>query len=211
MILSLILLQGMLAGRADDRSTDILQKISATLNGYQHYEVVFSFVVRDSPSDVSPSMAGSYLVSGEKYYVDLDMREVYCDGKTKYEVDKQNREVTIDRVNPADRTFLANPTRAFEFLDGSFTHQLGDPQHYGGKNCDMVALTAVEKLSGLSHARLYVDRATGLPAGVVYAIDESSSEIDVTVKQITPFPSINPKRFVFERSRYKGFELIDFR
>jgi len=206
-----MLLSGALAGRANDRSTAILQKISTTLNGYKHYEVAFSFVVRNSPSDVSPSMAGSYVVSGEKYYVDLDVHEVYCDGTTKYEVDKQNREITIDRVNPADRSFLANPTRAFEFLDGTFTHRLDEEQSYGGKICDVVELTAVERSSGLNDARLYVDRQTGLPVGMVYYIDGSSSEVDVTVKKITPLPSVDPKVFIFSRSRYKDFEWIDFR
>lgn len=206
-----MLLSGASAGRADDRSTAILQKISTTLNGYKHYEVTFSFVVRNSPSDASSPMTGSYVVSGEKYYIDLDIREVYCDGKTKYEVDRQNREVTIDRVDPSDRSFLANPTRAFEFLGGSFTHRIEDVQGFGRKNCDVVALTAVEKSSGLSDARLYVDRATGLPAGMIYYIDGASSEVDVTVKKITPFPSVDPKVFIFNRSRYKDFELIDFR
>jgi len=210
-IIILAFLSGTWAGRADDRSTAILQKISTTLNGYKNYEVAFSFVVRNSPSDVSSPITGSYVVSGEKYYIDLDMREVYCDGKTKYEVDRENREVTIDKVNPADRSFLANPTQAFDFLDGTFTHRFEEKQSYGGKSCDMIALTAVDKSSGLSDARLYVDCHTGLPASVIYAVGGSSSEIEVTVKKITPLSSVAPKRFIFDRSRYGDFELIDFR
>ena len=43
--------------------------------------------------------SGSYAVAGDSYHIVLPQAEVYCDGKVRYEIDHERREVNVDVVD----------------------------------------------------------------------------------------------------------------
>ena len=49
--------------------------------------------------DMAP-IAGFFMVEGDGYYINLDVMEVYSDGKLRYEVNNQRKEVVEDRGEP---------------------------------------------------------------------------------------------------------------
>ena len=68
----------------------------------------------------STTLYGSIKVDGDAYYLMLGNMEVYSDGKLRYEINNERKEVTEDRVNLDSHDLLTNPTRAFTFLDSEF-------------------------------------------------------------------------------------------
>ena len=193
---------------ADERSSALLNRLSSRIEGYGNYRVEFTVYI---PGLQPQQIEGYYLVNGDKYYISVEDSEVYCDGKVKYEVNRADREVTIDAVNPAERNILSNPTRAFEFLDGSFTHSVQGEVSVGEKRCDRILLSPVDKTLGLSQVTLDVDRETGLPVRLSYRLEGASAPISIGIDRIVPHAAADPASFVFNRSKYKGFEMIDFR
>ena len=193
---------------ADERSSALLDRLSSRIAGYGNYRVEFTVYV---PGLQPQQIEGYYLVNGNKYYITVEDREIYCDGKLKYEVNPADREVTIDRVDPSDRNILSNPTRAFEFLDGAFTHVWQKEETFDGKRCDVIALHPSDPTWGLTEVSLAIDRATGLPARLSYRLEGSSAPIVVGIDRIVPRVAGDSAAYLFDRNKYKGFEMIDFR
>lgn len=76
-------------------------------------------------------MNGYFMVEDDSYYIQLGAMEVYCDGKYRYEINNERKEVTEDRVNHDSRDLLTNPTRAFEFLEEEFKSSIHETIHNG--------------------------------------------------------------------------------
>ena len=65
-------------------------------------------------------ITGYFMVEGDAYYISLGIMEVYSDGKLRYEINNERKEVSEDRVDLKSHDLLTNPTRAFSFLDSEF-------------------------------------------------------------------------------------------
>lgn len=76
-------------------------------------------------------MNGYFMVEDDSYYIQLGVMEVYSDGKLRYEINNERKEVTEDRVNLSSRDLLTNPTRAFEFVEEEFTASISENIHNG--------------------------------------------------------------------------------
>ncbi|MDE6862062.1 MAG: hypothetical protein K2J31_04895, partial [Alistipes sp.] len=86
--------------------TDWLGELSRTMKG--RYGVGFTMEMQGAQP-----MEGYYAVDGDNYYLTLGVSEVYGDGKLRYEINIERKEVTEDRVNIGSFDLLNNPTRAF--------------------------------------------------------------------------------------------------
>lgn len=67
---------------------------------------------------------GLFMVADDSYYLSLGKMEVYSDGKLRYEVNNERKEVTIDRVDLTSHDILTNPTNAFRFASDEFDMSL---------------------------------------------------------------------------------------
>ena len=56
-------------------------------------------------------ISGYFMVEGDAYYISLGIMEVYSDGKLRYEINNERKEVVEDRVNLEACHLLTNPTR----------------------------------------------------------------------------------------------------
>ncbi len=203
----LLLLIGSLTARADEKADALLAKMSATMRGWKSYRV--EFALRADPSQ--QQVMGSYVVSGQRYRLAAAGREVFSDGTLKYEVNPEDKEVVIDKINPKDRSILSNPTKIFDFSSEIFNSSYAGQVTRNGRKCDRVVLSPRGDDHGITQVSLLLDAANGLPAGLDYLLDGVSEpvEIDITdVKQITA-PADGD--FRFDKAKFKGYEIIDFR
>lgn len=188
------------AGHADE----ILRKLAGRIAAMGDYTAVFE--VRAEGNVIT----GTYAVSGSKYYMQTDEYEVICDGKTRWEVNRTDEEVLIDRADPADRNILSNPTRAFEFAPDIFGSSYKGTEDRGGKVADIVELTPRDPKSTLRRVTIVVERQTGLPVELRYLSDGLSDEVVVRMVEIGEGVPSNAA-FSFDSSKYKGYDVVDFR
>ncbi len=188
---------------ADTKSDGILNTLQTKVAGFGDYRVEFSVTVDGK------ALKGLYEVSGTSYRVMTSDIEVYCDGRTKYEVSLLDKEILVDSVDPDDRTILGNPTRLFDFLDGTFTHKYVGKALVSGINCDEIELQQTGAKEG-EKLNAFISSSTGLPIRLVYWLDNLNTDAVVDIVKITPRITIG-KDFGFDPSRFQGFELIDFR
>lgn len=195
------------ASYADSRSDAMLKELSQKITLLGNYRVEFTVSAEGN------SVEGQYIVSGDKYYMDIGDIEVVCDGKTKYEINHFDDEVIIDNVDPKDRNILSNPTRAFDFADESFTHTYKGEVDEGGNVCNVILLEPRDKGTSLIGVTLLINKTTGLPYMLKYLADGLDGEVEVSILKITPDVKVPASRFTFDRKAYrdKNYELIDFR
>lgn len=203
-----------------EKSEVMLQALHDKVVSWGDYRIDFRVTIADQ------SIRGSYEVSGKRYHVETPDIEIFSDGAARWEVNRITREVTIDRVDPADRTVMLNPTKLFDFLDGNYTHRYVGAAIINGINCDRIELkdrklAATNSSKGLSHTSsnaltgatldVYIAKSTGLPVRVGYMIGAMSTQAAVDVIKTTPHISLNISKFTFNPSAYKDYEIIDFR
>ncbi|MEG0789668.1 MAG: hypothetical protein RSB23_05630 [Alistipes sp.] len=181
----------------DARSTDILAKLSSGIRARGMYGVSFEVRVGGNYST-----SGHYVVSGDRYYMTLGDAEVYCDGKSRQEVDNHKKEVVIDDVDTSSHNILNNPTRAFEFLDDEFTSVL----LWEKTGVAAVKMTPKAANSPIGAVTVTVDVTKSLPQQLAYDVD--GDRIEIVIKSITS-EKTPPKSFV--KADYKTYEFIDFR
>lgn len=189
---------------ADSKSDELLAALQKKVDAFGDYRVEFRVTVDGQ------SMDGTYEVSGNSYHIRTADVEVFCDGVTRWEVNIPDEEVLIDQVDPNDRTILGNPTRMFDFLDGSYTHEYISRATLKDGPADKIELT---ETVGAEQDKLavYLNVATGLPARISYHLDNLNTDAVVDIESISTRVAIDRSAFGFDPDRYKGFETIDFR
>lgn len=196
-----LLLLAMAAGvgtvSAAGRAAEILEGLAAGFRAMKGYEVDFVIEAGDYRAE------GSYAVQGAGYALSLGDAEVYGDEKVRYEVDTDRREVTIAGVDSTSRNILNNPVRAFDFLGDDYRAEL--LSETGGKA--VVRLTPVEG-SGASAGTVAVTVSTATMRPEQLDYDYDGERIRVVVRRVAPLAGPLAR---FERSRFEGYEFIDFR
>lgn len=84
----------------------------------------YAFTIAVQVGDAEDMLYGRVMVDGDSYYMSLEGMEVYSDGKLRYEINNERREVTEDRVDLSSHDLLTNPTRAFQFAPEEFDMSL---------------------------------------------------------------------------------------
>lgn len=204
LLLLLILCNGTLL-MGDERSDALLKKVADQIQSLGDYRVSFRTTVDGE------SIEGEYYVSGEKYCIQATGLEVICDGSAKYEISTTNREVVIDPIDPEDRTILGNPTRIFDFLDGSYTHTYVGDETVKGERMHRIELQRARPDQQTEKLTVFLDRTSGLPVELIYYLDNINTDATVEILSIEKMQNSDPALFSFDRKKYRDYEVIDFR
>lgn len=183
-----------------DDAKALISRLSEQIRSMENYEV--SFTVNSGDQKIK----GYYAVSGEKYYISIGDAEVFCDGGARYEVNPQNKEVTVDAVDTKSHNILTNPTRAFDFIDGEFAFEM-----VGTNNgITTIKLTSTAENAALGVIFVAMDVATAQPRSLTYDVDGAQIAIEVaSIDELTGMVDIS--MFTFDKNNYRGYEIVDFR
>jgi hypothetical protein len=147
-------------------------------------------------------MNGYFMVEDDSYYIQLGIMEVYSDGKYRYEVNNERKEVTEDRVNLDSCDLLTNPTRAFEFLEEEFEATISEDIHNGA------ILKLVPKQSSDITA-VYVSVVWRdnriIPLAIKY--DYDGEEVSIALIMAEKESAVLPR---WNRDNYKTYDLVSF-
>ncbi len=145
---------------------------------------------------------GYFMVDKDSYYIQLGIMEVYSDGKLRYEVNNERKEVTEDRVNLDSCDLLTNPTRAFEFLEEEFEATISEDIHNGA------ILKLVPKQSSDITA-VYVSVVWRdnriIPLAIKY--DYDGEEVSIALVMAEKESVVLPR---WNRDNYKTYDLVSF-
>ena len=183
---------------ADDKGNAVVRSLAAAVKELGNYDVSFSVTGGES------NIEGNYTVVGRGYTMRVgDVVEVYCDGKLRYEINNEYKEITIDNVNTSEHNILNNPVDGLDFVSDEYHPQLLSDN----SRESVVRLTAA---NGSANDNMVVDvtvdSKSHLPRRIEYVI--ANDRVVITINDIrrTTTPLAR-----FDASRYKDYDIIDFR
>ena len=206
-LLTVLTLLAAWSARADERSAKTLAAMNAAIKALGTYELTFTV----SAADEFNPMDGRCIVSGNSYNIWLPTGSLFGDDKSACKVDPSMMTVTLMKPDPRNHNLLSNPAKAFELLDGSFTHKYIGQAKINGKDCDQIELTPSDKTLPISKMTLYIALRGSLPVAVRYTIDGLSSPVAIDIKTMKSLPQVDRSKFTFDKKRYNGYEIIDLR
>lgn len=184
-----------LSASADQTSQGILQRVAQYIKALGSYDA--GFVVRANDYTTT----GSYCVEGDAYHISLDRAEVFSDGETRYEVDHDRAEVNIDVMDLESYNVMDNPTRCFDFVDKGYTSKIHTRQ---AGEVTLLLHSTDEDIEGDIY--LTVDERTFRPKMIAYELYDDRIEVTITSIEQRKRPIGR-----FDESKYKGYEIVDFR
>ena len=180
--------------RADDRGRALVRSLSAKIASYASYEVLFTADM-DGEFD---GVQGRIVVSGDRYRVEVNGSELYCDGKLLYTFRADEDEVT-------------NPPRFFRLEGDDFEVAYKGREDAGGRSLDRLELTPKSPDAGYRSIEIGVDPADGMPVQVVYRVDGAAAPLRIRIDRLVPNVPVKDSDFTFDPRKHPGVEVIDFR
>lgn len=146
---------------------------------------------------------GYFMVEEDSYYIQLGTMEVYSNGKIRYEINNERKEVTEDRVDLESIDLLTNPTHAFEFLDEEFTSSIFEEIHNG-------VILKLEPKEDIGITAIYVSvindgKGNITPHAIKY--DYEGEQVAIALIMADASSSIMPK---WDKSRYTTYDMVSF-
>ena len=180
---------------ADGGAMQVVQRVARYVKSLGGYEVNFILTSGEYAAK------GYFSVEGDAYYMNVGVAEVYSDGKVRYEVDNERREINVDYVNLSSRNILDNPTRCFDFVGSDYT--VRSEQARGE---DITLSLSSENKDNVGVIRLVSDAKTGRPSALEYEMYDEKVKVNILSIEGNKKPI---KRF--EQANYRNYEIIDFR
>ena len=147
-------------------------------------------------------MNGYFIVEGDSYYMQLGVMEVYSDGKFRYEINNERKEVTEDRVNLTSHDLLSNPTRAFEFVEEEFKATISQTIHNG------VILKLVPKQSSdITAVYLSVVWRDNRIVPLAIKYDYDGEEVAIALVMGDAKSAVLPR---WNKKNYKTYDMVSF-
>ena len=146
---------------------------------------------------------GYFMVEDDAYYITLGIMEVYSDGKLRYEINNDRKEVVEDRVDLEARDLLSNPTRAFSFVPSEFVSEVTSAT----TERVTLKLTPKSEAMGIDAITLTLERRGSKVAPVAISYDYDGDAISIV---LTEADSADAKLPRWDKTAYRAYDIVSF-
>lgn len=197
LLLTLCVLHCAVALSAQTTARQWLERLDASLG--ERYAMTLHIAM----TNAEQPLIGYLIIDGDSFYLTLGAMEVYSDGKLRYEVNNERKEVTEDRVNLSSADLLSNPTRAFEFVGEQF-----DVALLSANATDVeLHIKPLDADMGISNIALSLKVAGGkvFPDAIVY--DYDGEVVGITLEMMDAKDKALPR---WSKDRYRAYDIVSF-
>ena len=146
---------------------------------------------------------GYFMVEEDSYYIQLGTMEVYSNGKIRYEINNERKEVTEDRVDLESVDLLTNPTRAFDFVEDEFTATVDENIHNGA----ILKLVPKEDIGITSILVSVINDGNGYITPHAIKYDYEGEEITIALIMADATSSVLPR---WDKGVYHTYDMVSF-
>ena len=146
---------------------------------------------------------GYFMVEGDAYYISLGIMEVYSDGKLRYEINNERKEVVEDRVNLEACDLLSNPTRAFSFVPQEFLSEVTSLT----TERVTLRLTPKSEAMGIDAITLTLQRSGSQVVPVAISYDYDGDAVAITLSRADVSDAKLPR---WDKSAYRAYDIVSF-
>ena len=194
----------------DPAAKTVLDKISSELESYSSVEMEFDFEI--SFAGQQPEVqAGLIIQEGEKYFVDMPVQSIYCDGSSLWINLKNNKEVQLNNAEIAAEGGFMDPTALINmYKTGDFEYAISGEVNEEGKTIQQIEFKPIDSASPYSKLRLSIYKGKNeVKRMIVFSKD--GSRYTMNIRKITANKTYPASIFVFDKSKHPGVHVEDLR
>ena len=165
------------AGAKSKTLTGFIDKVSSSLVTFD-----YSFSMQTGKSKMKGT--GIVKVQDNAFYMEGNGLEVWCDGKTRWTVDRMAEEALIEAVDDSFDSYATNPALMITSVDDAFNETAFGSATFQGKAVDASTLIPVNKgkySMDIAKLRLFFAKGTTILVGAEVTLNDGSvSEFNVS-------------------------------
>lgn len=197
------------AQKSDPAAKKVLDAVSAKFKTYKGVAANFTYKVENGAGKVLSTKSGVVNIKGSKYYVNIPGQEIFYDGNLMYSYDKSANEVTISKADNSSGSIT--PQKLFtNFYDKDFLYKLNGEKKVGAKTLQEIELTPNDKSKPYHKVYVLVDKGAS-SINTTKVLEKSGNRYTIAVTNMNGNATVPDSRFVFDRKKYPGVEVIDLR
>ena len=193
----------------DPAAKTILDAVSAKFKTFKTVQASFSYKVEDAKGKVISTKTGTLSIKGTKYKVSFGGQEIFSDGTTVWNYDKNAKEVTINNTDASSGSIT--PQKLFtDFYDKDFLYLLNGEKKIGTKTIQEIEMTPTDKSKNFHKVYLQIDKN----AKTIYStkvLENAGNRYTYTVTSMKTDGPMADTNFVFDKKKYPGVEEVDLR
>lgn len=193
----------------DPGAKQVLDAVSAKFKTFKSVKAGFSYKVENAAGKALSTQNGTILMKGTKYRVSFGGQEIFCDGKTVWNYDKNSNEVTISNLESSGGTIT--PQKLFtNFYDKDFLYKMNGEKKVGAKTLQEVEMTPTDKSKPFHKVYVLIDKT----AKTLYStkvLEKAGGRYTYTVSSMSTNTAMADNQFTFDKAKYPGVEVVDLR
>ena len=195
----------------DPEAKKILDQFSKKSKAYSSYKANFTILAENHQSGEKTENAGSILIKGNKYKMQINNSEIYFDGKDVYSFTRESNEVSIVKPNKnKDDNFLNDPSKLFNIYTKDYKFRLLGETTDNGRNCYEIDLYPIDLNKKYSIIKLLIDKDK-LELVSAKTIMKSGVHYILKITFFNNNAAASEKDFSFDIKAHKGVEVVDMR
>ena len=210
-IAAISLCMGMLviAQTNDPAAKQILDGVSAKFKTFKSVKATFTYKVENAAGKNLSTKTGSILMKGTKYRVSFGGQEIFCNGTTIWNYDKDANEVTISKLDASSG--MITPQKLFtNFYDKDFLYILNGEKKVGARTIQEIEMTPVDKSKPFHKVYVQVDKT----AKTIYStkvLENAGNRYSYTIGSMSTNMTLDDAQFAFDKTKYPGVNEVDLR
>jgi outer membrane lipoprotein-sorting protein len=210
-LLVLAIVIGSTTSLKSQTSKDILDKLSAKAKTFKTITADFTYTLNNPKTSTNQSLNGNVKVKGSKYYLSMSSYQIWCDGKTVWNYNKDNNEVTIDNLaDVKDGGF--DPSEMFTIWEKNFKHEMKNAAAtVDGIGCYQIALYPNDTKSKAYHTVILNVDKSKMEVTKVEIKTRDNATMTYKVKNFKTTSEIGDGEFIFNKGKFPGVEEVDNR
>lgn len=201
------------AADSDKEATAILDKVRQKHESLHTMEVDFSLVM-EIPEQAKNVQKGKMIQEGEKYHLELPTQTIISDGKVVWVYLKNNNEVQVNDVIPADEMEeegIMSPKDLFRIYEkGDYVYALVNQISEKGKLLQQIEFKPISKDSEYSKLRVSIDKKNN-DIVRIKAFYKDGTRYTLNVSKLRNNLTYPPAMFAFNAADYPDVYVVDLR
>ena len=192
-------------GANDPSAKKILDAVSKKFKSYKSIQSKFALKIENSNNKLLENKSGSVYMKGTRYRISMLNKETFCDGNTVWDLDKEDKQVTISTLDPNNKTIT--PQKLFtDFYNKDFLYKLNDDK----KGVQEIELTPIDKSKPFFKVLVFVNKATQT-IGSFKLFEKAGNRFTYTVNSMVTTGNVSDDLFIYDQKKNPGVEVVDLR
>ncbi|MDR0802863.1 outer membrane lipoprotein carrier protein LolA [Fluviicola sp.] len=207
LIICLTLLGSTLSYSQDPKADAILDKVSAKIKELKTFYVEFSAIIKNSTNGTNSNLSGKGWVKGDKYCATYGETTLISNGLKTWSIVKEEKTVYETDASSNDEESI-NPKKLMTIWETGFKSKYDKEEVLNGEKVHVIYLYPKNPKKANYHTIIiYISKDDNeLKKAIMKSNDGTVSTFTMT--KLTPNPTIEDSKFVFDKSKYPGYTVV---